>query len=125
MPKSLGIPKLDIMDETPLANIWTGVALSDGFPKHAMASRARTATNPSINIAPYPMSLVSFSLSICLDEVPEETSEWKPEIAPHATVTNSSGNRGLPLEGMKLVKAGMLIVGLETNRPTTPPISIA
>ena len=39
------------------------------------------------------MGLASFSLSSCLDVVPEETSEWKPEIAPQATVVNSTGNK--------------------------------
>ena len=35
----------------------------------------------------------SFSLSSCLDVVPEPISEWNPEMAPQAMVINSTGNR--------------------------------
>ena len=37
------------------------------------------------------MCRASFSLSSCLEVVPEATSEWKPEIAPQAIVTNNAG----------------------------------
>ena len=38
-----------------------------------------------------------FSLSNCLDVVPDEISEWKPETEPQATVMNNTGNTKLPL----------------------------
>ncbi len=36
------------------------------------------------------------SLSSCLELVPELTREWKPEIAPHATVTKRTGKSHCP-----------------------------
>ena len=42
------------------------------------------------------MKRASVSLSSILGVVPEETSEWNPEIAPQAMVTNRKGN-SLPL----------------------------
>src|SRR3989475_12083543 len=41
---------------------------------------------------PYPMSRASDSRAIILGVVPEATSEWNPEIAPHAIVMNANGN---------------------------------
>ena len=41
------------------------------------------------------MGFASFSLSSCLAVVPEETREWKPEIAPQAMVVNRTGNTGV------------------------------
>jgi hypothetical protein len=38
----------------------------------------------------------------CLAEVPEETSEWKPDIAPQAMVININGIRGGASEGLRL-----------------------
>ena len=46
---------------------------------------------PSPSIAPYPIILESVNLLICFDVVPDETSPWKPLIAPQATVTKSIG----------------------------------
>ena len=40
------------------------------------------------------MIWASFSLLICLEEVPELIREWKPEQAPQATVMNRNGKRG-------------------------------
>ena len=76
------------------------------------------ASTHSINMPPYAIGRASFSLSSCLEVVPEATNEWKPEIAPHAIVTNNAGNivpretpePTVPLS-MKLVKAGISIVG--------------
>ena len=36
---------------------------------------------------------ISRSLSMVLEEVPEDTRLWKPDTAPQATVTNRIGNR--------------------------------
>ncbi len=86
--------------------------------------RAITATIPSINIEPYPISLASgSSLSICLDVVLELTREWKPEIAPQATVTNKNGNRVFP-PILKPLKAANSIAGLFITIPSRAPIMI-
>lgn len=61
---------------------------------------------------------------ICFEAVPDETSEWKPETAPHARVTNNIGNKYCPLT-LKLVKAGRFIGGFATNTPTTAATIIA
>src|SRR2546425_11646623 len=53
---------------------------------------AITPTNDSMSIAPYPMTRASLSRAIILGVVPEATSEWNPEIAPHAIVMNANGN---------------------------------
>src|SRR5438034_940917 len=53
---------------------------------------AITPTNDSISMPPYPMSRASASRAIILGVVPDATSEWKPEIAPHAIVMNANGN---------------------------------
>ena len=42
------------------------------------------------------MGFASVSLSSCLEVVPEETREWKPEMAPQAMVVNRTGKMGLP-----------------------------
>ena len=63
---------------------------------------------------------MSFSFSTVLDDVPEETRLWKPETAPHATVTNRIGNIE-PSEVLKLVNAGRFIAGCATRRPTAAP----
>ena len=47
-----------------------------------------------------------FSFLICLDAVPEDTSEWKPETAPQALVTT-----GLDLGNtLQLVFAVLLLI---------------
>ena len=48
--------------------------------------------------------IMFFSFLICLDAVPEDTSEWKPETAPQAIVTNKIGNIYCP-STLKLVNA--------------------
>ncbi len=40
------------------------------------------------------MTRASDSWFSCFDVVPDETSEWKPLMVPHAMVMNSSGNNG-------------------------------
>ena len=54
------------------------------------------------------------------DAVPEDTSEWKPETAPQAMVTNRIGNIYCP-STLKLVNAFRLQEGLATNTPITAP----
>lgn len=44
-------------------------------------------------MAPNETGSMFFSFFICLDAVPDDTSEWKPETAPQAIVTNKIGNR--------------------------------
>jgi len=53
---------------------------------------AITPTNDSISMPPYPMSRASDSRAIIFGVVPDATSEWNPEIAPHAIVMNANGN---------------------------------
>ena len=62
---------------------------------------------------------MSFSLEMDLDDVPEETREWKPDTAPQAMVMNRIGNMGL-FATVKPVTAGIFRVGLPTMTPTTP-----
>ncbi len=50
----------------------------------------------SISMAPKDTGSMFFSFLICLDAVPEETREWKPDTAPQAMVTNRIGNRYWP-----------------------------
>ena len=54
------------------------------------------------------------SRSICFDVVPDATRLWKPEMAPHAMVMNSAGNRKplvatllSPTSAVNPVNAGM------------------
>ena len=75
----------------------------------------------SMSIAPNETGSMFFSFLICLDAVPEDTREWKPETAPQAIVTNRIGNIYCPL---KLVKAFRLQEGLATNTPITAPTII-
>ena len=69
------------------------------------------------------MGFASVSLSSCLEVVPEETREWKPEIAPQATVVNRIGKRyctPFPLSTAKPVKAGNSSGSMLGWAPTTP-----
>ena len=70
------------------------------------------------------------SLSSCLEVVPDATSAWKPEQAPHATVTKRSGKRYIvapPFAAftVKPENASMLIVGHTMNTAVRPIASIA
>ena len=56
-----------------------------------------------------------------LEDVPEETRLWKPETAPHATVTNRIGNIVPSFSLVKPVNTGRFMVGCATTRPTTAP----
>jgi hypothetical protein len=65
------------------------------------------------------MAMASFSLSSCLAVVPEPTREWKPEMAPQATVMNSTGKSWLlPVMPPKPVKAGRVMAGCAVKMPT-------
>ena len=71
---------------------------------------------------------MSFSLETCLEEVLVETRLWKPESAPQATETNSSGNMFLPAAESASSVAPSAIIGAfivawplmpSTKMPTT------
>ena len=109
------------------AKIWGCVvspcAAASPLAKDATAISAITASILSINIAPNDTGSMFFSFLICLDAVPEDTSEWKPETAPQAIVTNKIGNIYCP-STLKLVNAWRLQDGFATNTPTTAPTII-
>ena len=86
----------------PAAKIWKGVlatpALRAPVPAVFMSpnmmpatTMARTPTKDSMTIAPKPTGRASVSLASCLEEVLEDTRLWKPESAPQATETKSTG----------------------------------
>ena len=60
---------------------------------------------------------MSPSLETIFEDVPEETSEWKPETAPQAIVTKRIGKRSSPFTS-KPTKAGSLISGFSKKTPT-------
>ncbi len=80
-------------------------------------------TNPSISIAPYPIIRASVSLSSIFGVVPDETSAWKPEIAPHAIVTKTNGKifPGMigPPPWINSVTIGIFNSGMTTKTPIT------
>ncbi len=51
-------------------------------------------TTPSPSMAPYPTGRIWDSLETIFGVVPEEISEWNPEIAPQAIVMKQNGNIG-------------------------------
>ena len=53
---------------------------------------AMIPTNDSMIMPPYPIMRASVSRVIIFGVVPDATSEWKPEMAPHAIVMNANGN---------------------------------
>ena len=91
--------------------------------KEATAISAMIASILSISIAPNETGSMFFSFLICLDAVPEDTREWKPETAPQAIVTNKIGNIYCPFT-LKLVNGFKLHAGLATNTPITAPTII-
>src|SRR5512140_993059 len=66
---------------------------------------------------------MSLSLSTIFGVVPDEISEWKPEIAPQAMVMNTNGKSGPGMMGPPpdtyCVIAGICIVGFTRMTPTT------
>src|SRR5690606_22155167 len=73
-----------------------------------------SARIPSPTAPKYPTKRASVSLSNCLEEVPDDTSPWKPEMAPQAMVMNSSGNQEMSASGLV---AGAVISGLVNSSP--------
>ena len=70
------------------------------------------------------MGFASVSLSSCLEVVPEETREWKPEMAPQAMVVNSTGNTGeVAFSDCRTGRLSML--GWAMNTATTARASMA
>src|SRR5438876_10968606 len=58
------------------------------------ASRDRSPSVNSLNMAPPPNGSMSSSLSICRAVLTEPISACQPEIAPQAIVTNNIGHKG-------------------------------
>ena len=54
------------------------------------------------------------------DVVPEQTSPWKPEQAPHAMVTKRNGKRASPFPDSQATKAGYSTGIPPKSRPTRP-----
>ena len=75
--------------------------LEASAPTAISAVMARRLSN---SMAPKDTGSMFFSFLICLEAVPEDTREWKPETAPQAIVTNKIGNMYCP-STLKLVKA--------------------
>ena len=67
------------------------------------------------------MAFAFFSLSSCLEEVPVEIKEWKPEHAPQATVIKRAGNN-VPMPVFQPVNAGMAKFALPVKAEAIIPI---
>src|SRR5256712_11164976 len=80
---------------------------------------AITPTNDSMSIAPYPMTRASLSRAIILGVVPEATSEWNPETAPHAIVMNANGNSFPANTGPSPSDANGVSAGIRSGGRTT------
>src|SRR5699024_1768126 len=78
------------------------------------ASMEMSARIPSPTAPKYPTKRASASLFNCLDDVPDETSPWNPDIAPHAIVINSNGNQDTSFVALV---TGAVIVGFVKNNP--------
>jgi hypothetical protein len=76
---------------------------------------AAKAKAPSPTVPKNPTKRTSCSLLICFEVVPDETSPWKPEIAPQAMVTNNSGIIGGTSSGRDVLNAGATTVGFENR----------
>ena len=84
------------------------------------AITTRAATVDSMIIAPYPIRQAWASLSSCLQVVPEDTTEWKPEMAPQAMVIKRKGKMGGASPGALVLMAGATRGGWARNRPSAP-----
>src|SRR5947209_295336 len=95
-----------------------------GCSTHA-AIIAMIATKLSSSIDPYPTCHACPSFAIIFGVVPDEISEWKPEMAPHAIVMKQNGNtlpaKIGPVPSTNRVNAGSCSSG-RTNRIPTPNI---
>src|SRR5256885_13615765 len=69
------------------------------------------------------MGRISDSRSTVFDVVPDDTSAWKPEIAPHAMVMKTNGNSGPGITGpppeMYCESAGASSLGFRIITPIT------
>ena len=70
---------------------------------------------------PYPIAFACASVASCLEEVPVEISEWKPEQAPQATVINRVGNSILPSASFQPLNAGSWKVAFPEKAVYTIP----
>ena len=96
----------------PLPNSLYMASQSPRLANPAVAAMIATrARDPSPDEPRYPTKRASVSLLSCFDVVPEPTRPWKPEIAPHAMVTNSRGKRGGADAGTLGLMAGATMVG--------------
>ena len=109
------VRKVAIEEANTCAGVPSGrPELDAAKPTH---TSAMTAKKLSKSMAPKETGSIAFSFLICLDAVPEETSEWKPDTAPQAMVTNNVGNKYevAPVEALTIlnpVNAGRFIAGL-------------
>ena len=75
------------------------------------------AVKPSSTIAPKNTGLASFSVCIHLATI-GDWDAWKPEIAPHAIVTNKYGNIDFSVKYSPcVVNSGMVYAGFNINAP--------
>src|ERR1051326_1946214 len=92
-----------------------------GCSTHA-AIIAMIATQLSSSMLPYPTGHACVSLAIILGVVPEEISEWNPEIAPQAMVIKQNGKilpaKIGPVPSVKRVYAGNCSSGRTKMMPT-------
>ncbi len=95
-----------------------------GCSTHA-AIIAMIATKLSSSMLPYPTGHACHSLAIIFGVVPDEISEWNPEIAPHAIVMKQNGKtfpaKIGPVPSVNRVNAGSCSSG-RTNRIPTASI---
>ena len=74
------------------------------------------------------MGRISLSLSIIFGVVPVPTSEWNPDMAPHAMVMNANGYNGPGTIGPPpltySLSAGMCSTGLASVTPTTSSATV-
>ena len=86
------------------------------------AISASVATSDSVSMAPYPIKRASDSRSSSFGVVPDEISEWNPEMAPQAMVIKQNGKtfpaKTGPEPSMNLVIAGIWSGGSTNRTPT-------
>ncbi len=118
---------LEFHASTPVSKVPSDVVYPS--PRPATQARiTRTARKPSVSMDPKPTNLASVSHLSCLDEVPDETRQWKPETAPHAMVTKRKGNmRGRflavtfsSMEGATISNGGRIPSGVSGLPPKIP-----
>jgi hypothetical protein len=83
---------------------------------------AMMATKLSSSMDPYPTGKACNSLPIIFGVVPEEISEWNPEMAPHAMVMKQNGKifpaKMGPVPSVNRVNAGSCSSGRTKRMPT-------